>query len=519
VDVNQTLELVRKALATPDESIQRTAGWQQPTSAVTGLATYNLEAPAKLLYPVLSPLRNEIPRVVGQPGIQANWRAITGINTTKVHAGVGEGERGGVITHTTSPYYAAFKQFTLDDNVTFEAQWASKNFDDAKARATEGLLQAMMIQEEASILGGNASINYTGSGSPGTGTCTTPTVALVTDSDNSLTNGTCKVKCVALGFRGYWNLAGMNLGTVGSDFGVVLDPNDYAYVTKTNADASVDYIEGNISKVSAESSGVTVDSSHKSVKAYVTATPGAFGYAWYVSVNGGNFYLHSITKINSALFTADPSTTIQPGSNLSTNRSTCTYDFDGLLSIALTTGSGAYVKALATGTPGTGTKLTTNNAGGISEIDDMCIDRYNLYRLSVDEIWCNAQQMLDMNRLIIKNGGAPLIRFNLDGANPSPMIDAGTVIGSLMNPVTGTKMRLRVHPLMPNGCIMGKCNQIPYKLSGINDVQRMLLRQDYAAVEWPLRTKRWEFSVYFDGVLQHYFPPALSVIFNIAAGI
>ena len=519
MDVNQTLELVRKSLATPDNSIQRTAGWQQPSSAITGLATYNLEAPAKLLYPVLSPLRNEIPRVVGQPGIQANWRSITGINTAKVHPGVGEGERGASLTHTMSANTAAFKFFCMDDSVTFESQWASKNFDDAKARATEGLLQAMMIQEEASILGGNTSVNYTGSGGVAAGVCSTPTVALNTESTSAVTNGTFLVKCVALGFRGYWNLAGMNLGGVGTSLGVTLDPNDFAYVTKTNADASVDYVEGNISKISAASAGVTIDGSHKSAYGYVTPIPGAFAYAWYTNSNSAGYFLDQITLINSAQFTTDAASAIAPGANLSTNYSTCTYDFDGLLTMALKSASGSYVKALATGTAGTGSKLTTNGAGGCSEIDDMCIDRWNLARLSIDEIWLNGQQYLDIVKLVVKNGGAALIKQNVDANNMPLAIAMGLGVKSLLNPITGTEMRLRVHPLVPNGCILGKCNTIPYKLSGINEVQRMLLRQDYYAIEWPLKTRKWEFSVAFDGVLQHYFPPALGVIYNIAPGI
>ena len=514
MDVQQTLELVRKSLAAPDNDILKTAGWAQPGSATTGLTAYNLEAPAKLLYPVLTPLRNEIPRVVGQPGVQANWRNITGINTTGVRLGVGEGERGAALTHTTSDKYAAFLPFGLEDYVSFEAQWSSKNFDDAKARAVEGLLQATMIQEEGIILGGNATIRYGSSG-----VCPTPTVTLNTDSTSSVTSGTLLVKCVALGWHGYWALAGMNNGTVGSSLGLTLDPGDYSVFTKTNVDGTSDTYPGNIGAISSASSGVTIDGSHKSAACSVTATAGAFGYAWYASPNGGTYYLFAITTLNSTQITADPTTSIGVASALTTDRSRCTYEFDGLLSQALTSGSGAYVQALATGTAGTGTKLTTDGAGGIAELNTMFADRWNLYRLSIDELWVNAQQLLDINTLVIKNGGAPLIRFNMDGTNPSQTINAGVAVGSLLNKITGTQVRLRVHPNMPPGAMLGRCMKLPYKLSGINDVYRMLLRQDYYSVEWPLITRKWTFGTYFDGVLQCHFAPALSVIFNIAPGV
>jgi hypothetical protein len=54
----------------------------QASSPTSGLTCYDLELGAKSLYPVLTPLRNAIPRVSGKGGIQAAWRAITGINVS-----------------------------------------------------------------------------------------------------------------------------------------------------------------------------------------------------------------------------------------------------------------------------------------------------------------------------------------------------------------------------------------------------------------------------------------------------
>src|SRR5258708_711521 len=68
----------------------------QNASAISGLTFYDLEVGAKLLFPVLTPLRNMIPRVSGKGGIQAAWRAVTGINTTGMRIGVSGGNRGAV---------------------------------------------------------------------------------------------------------------------------------------------------------------------------------------------------------------------------------------------------------------------------------------------------------------------------------------------------------------------------------------------------------------------------------------
>ena len=43
-------------------------------------------------------------------------------------------------------------------------------------------------------------------------------------------------------------------------------------------------------------------------------------------------------------------------------------------------------------------------------------------------------------------------------------------------------------------------------------------RQDYYQIEWPPRARRYECGVYADEVLQHYFPPSMAIISNIAAG-
>ena len=105
----------------------------QPASATTGLQAYDLEAPSKKLYPVLTPLRNEIPRIGGGFAIQANWKAITNINVANVRAGVGEGKRGGVISHAQSEYFAAYRGWGLENNASFEAVYAGRNYEDIRA--------------------------------------------------------------------------------------------------------------------------------------------------------------------------------------------------------------------------------------------------------------------------------------------------------------------------------------------------------------------------------------------------
>ncbi len=170
----QTLDAFRQAQKSPISDplfaqLLAKSTFQQPGSAISGLNFYDLETGAKLLFPVLTPLRNDIPRVSGKGGIQANWRAITGINTSSVRAGISAGNRGGVIAVTTQDYVAVYKGIGLEANVDFEAVYAGQGFDDLRAVAAQALLESLMLQEEQIILGGNS----------GLALGTTPTPSLV----------------------------------------------------------------------------------------------------------------------------------------------------------------------------------------------------------------------------------------------------------------------------------------------------------------------------------------------------
>src|SRR5271155_556393 len=85
-------------------------GWTLPGSATTGINYYDLELGAKSLVPIITPLRNKIPRVSGKGGIQANWRGIVGINTGNVSGAIADGIRNAVVTTNTRDFIAAYKQ-------------------------------------------------------------------------------------------------------------------------------------------------------------------------------------------------------------------------------------------------------------------------------------------------------------------------------------------------------------------------------------------------------------------------
>src|SRR5579884_4021880 len=342
------LREIEKAHANPlpGDPLAKTT-FAQSGSPTCGLTYYDLETGAKFVYPLLTPLRNEIPRVSGKGGVQANWRAVTGINTTGLRIGVSGGNRGGVQAVTTQDYSAAYKGIGIETSVDFEAQYAGMGFDDVKAIGAKIGLEACMLGEELLILGGNTSVPL--------GTTPTPSLAPST-SGGSLTAAASpySVICVALTLDGVVN---------GSVAGGI-----QGAITRSNADGSSDTFGGGAAAKSANATASISSGTTGSIAATVAPVPGALGYAWFWGAAGSEV-LGAITTINSLVIGAAPAGT-QTAASLGVNdNSTNALAFDGLITQAVKSGSGAYYYTMATGTAGTGTPLTADGSGGIVEID------------------------------------------------------------------------------------------------------------------------------------------------------
>ncbi len=473
----------------------------QSATATTGLTMYSLEAPAKLLYPVITPLRNKIPRVGGGQGIQANWKAITGINVGQISIGVSEGNRGGVQSTTVTDYFAAFKSLGIEDYVTYEAQRAAEGFDDAKARAVQGNLRSLMIGEERVILGGQ--------GTFGLGTTPTPSIANSTTGGALATSQTIYVRCVALTMEGYMAATAPSVGV-------------RALVPRTNADGSTDSFGGGSAQASASVNVATGAGATNLVSCSVTPVAGAVGYAWFVGNAAGdaNLRLHSVTTINSVAISAVPTTTqLFPTDLASADRSQNNLVHDGFFAMIAKSNSGALWRTLATGTAGTGSTLTADGTGGIVEVDGVLQWFWDNLRMSPTEIWVNAQEMQTFRRKALEGKANAVQRFVFNSTQGQ--IVASGAIRAYINPFAmdgAVEVPIRLHPNVPPGTVLFLSHEVPYTLSGVTNVNQILERMGYHTLEWPQRSRKYEYGVYTDQVLQSYFLPAQAVLSNIAPG-
>jgi len=490
---NSALVAIAKALQNPiPEAVKK--AFTSPTSATSGLAQYNLEPGARTMFPTDTPLRNMIPRKVGEAGIQANWRSITAVNPNGESIGVSEGNRGGYNSYTESDHFAKFVELGMEDYVTWKAERAAGTFQNIDELATQLLLQATMLQEERVMLGGFGCF-----GSSKLGVTPTPTVAVI-GSGGTIPIQTGLLTCVAITYTGV---------TASSVAAGVKIP-----YTRTNADGSTDLINGFEAQPSAAAAASTTVA-NSSITATVPAVPGAFGYAWYFGVAGSQL-LAAITTINSVKLTAPAAGTqnlsVLPAADTSNNDLV----FDGLIAQTVASGSGGYFKALATGTPGVGTKLTSagNGTGSITEFDDAIVSFFDNHKLIPTDCWISGKDSKAIKDLILA-GNTNLQPFFTD---TSGNIRAGARVRTYTNPIGyGVEdIKLHVHPWLPQGTVLFTTAKLPYALSNVTNVMKMNLRRDYYSILWPLRSRKHEYGVYFDGVLQHYFPASMGVLTNIA---
>ncbi|MGH8158374.1 MAG: hypothetical protein ACREPQ_09650 [Rhodanobacter sp.] len=491
--MDTALASINKALQAPIPEAVRKA-FTSPSGPTTGLAEYNLEQGARLIYPIDTPLRNMIPREVGQAGTQANWRAITAVNPNGENIGLSEGNRGGYNSYTEADRFAKFVEFGLDDYVTWKAERASGGFQNLDELSVQMLLQATMEAEEKVILGGLGTVLL--------GTTPTPTV-VPSASGGTLLAQSGLVTCVALTHRG-------------SLYSTVAAGVKIPY-TRTNADGSQDIIQGFSAAPSASVAGTTTGAGTSSLTASVAVVPGAFAYAWYYGVAGSQI-LTAITGINSVSITAAASGTQNLTALPTTDKSNDPLMFDGLIGQMLMSGSGSYIASQATGTPGTGNKLTSTGSGtgGILEFDNAILSFFTNYRMIPTDIWISGLDQKAVKALIL-NGNTNAAVFFQGSDNE---IKAGARVKTYTNPIGygNPDLNLRVHPFLPQGTVMFTTAKVPYALSNVSTIMKMNMRRDYYSILWPLRSRKYEYGVYADGVLQHYFPPALGMIQNIAPG-
>lgn len=501
----EILDLAKAALAEDaTEDLIKANVLSKSVTVSTGLTAYQLRAPSLLFNPVITPVRNSLKRTsLTNPGAAAHWKMINGLTNSPNNMGwVPEGRRAASITYSASDESASYASMGTEDSLTDEAKFAAEGFEDEEALIQMRSLYKLMTIEESSLLFGNNSLDL--------GTPTTPTLS-VAGSSGTLPSATYSVIVVALTAQGLANATAS--GTLS-----LLTP---VSVASNDGQGSFTVNPGSSAKSSNATQAVTLG---QILSATVPVVTGAAGYAWFVGTAGSE-KLEKITTINSATFSAPLAGTGQAATAITGNWSKNSIAYDGLVTQTFNnTGSGAYVKSLATGTAGAGTQLTATGDGEITEIRDMLKSMWDNYRVTVTRLYVSSQELVSITKLVLSGGSAPLIRMNTAATSNGPgdvRYTAGAVVGWYFNAFTadgGRFIPIILHPNMPAGTIFGYAEVLPptYMSNETPTVAELLVRQDYYVEKWARTSRAQFYGTYCQTVPAVYAPFCFGIINNIA---
>lgn len=440
--------------------------WTLTNPNSTGLVPYDLEGPAKLLVPRLTPLRNELPRGKGQ-GTARQFKRILGwsnsgvggvadqspfINSNSVQTSFGSLalRRGPKISYASDTKTVAYMEQGLSDQVNWQAQFASQGFQDVRSLSQTALLWATMGGEERALLYARGT-----SGNGYAGVVSAPVIA----SSTATTGGTIAAGTYAI------------VVTADTGFGETAVSNNPAQVT-TGATSTITV---NVTTEPTGSLGV--------YNLYVSQVGGAVGTATYQT----SFVGTSIT------ITAPPSSggAVNPGA---TNTSADAGAYDGLLTVAADPTQTGYLKRL-------NATLSTANPGDEWQAAFMAMWQAN--KADPDQVWCDASVMKELGDLL-KTSSSSNYKLQLNAEGQGHFLGS-TVVG-LENQITRKMVGLDLHPWMPQGCSLIRSKTLPVPDSQVSATAEVINVQDYMAIDWPVVQFTYDASTYLYGTLVHYAP-------------
>jgi hypothetical protein len=156
----------------------------------------------------------------------------------------------------------------------------------------------------------------------------------------------------------------------------------------------------------------------------------------------------------------------------------------------------------------------------VAEIDADLKYFWDQFRLSPTEILVSSQELMNIkNKVMGGSSGTSIVRFTGDMEGGKAV--AGSIVGWYLNMFSmagGNLIPITLHPNMPAGTIYYYTDRLPYKAPGVTNPIEIQTRQEYYQLEWPLKTRRYEYGVYADEVLKSYAPFSLGARSNIANG-
>jgi hypothetical protein len=467
--LNSALASQRTAM----QDIQKDISLTSPLS--TSFAAFDLEAPAKLLTPRPTPLRNRIPRKkgvgtshrvkrilgytgTGTGGVGNTWPGITESTTTAF--GSINYERGPKISYAADDLILPYNSYSLSDSVSFDANFSGMGYQDLRQLSSTSTLYATMLMEERMMLMAR------GTASGYSGAIAAPTFALASPvASGSQT---------ALAATTYYVNVTADAGISGSGFGESILGTEANTVV-----ASGDVLTVAVTTAVAGALGYNI---------YVGTATGAANLKYIGTLKGvGTFTVQGATSTQTTGNTAPFKTTGAAASRAAADTSAYATGYDGILPTVLGPNSG-YNNAI-------NSTFSTSNPG--AEYQAVFANLYDSVKADPDLVLLNGNDRKQLSDAI-KSGSTANYRLTIDNPGTGGTT-YGSIVTGLQNEVTGKSVDLEVHPWLPQGVSPVLSFTLPIPDTEVSDVWSNFLVQDYMGIQWPVTQFAYEFSTYFRG--------------------
>ena len=452
------------------QDVQKDITTSSPLS--TSFAAFDLEAPAKLLTPRPTPLRNRIPRKKGV-GTSHRIKRITGYTGTgtggqgQIWPGITEStttafgsinfERGSKISYTADDIILPYNSYSLSDSVSFDANFSGLGYQDLRQLSSTSTLYATMLMEERMMLMAR------GTASGYAGALAAPTVTVTAPSA-----GTGQV---ALANSTYYIYVTADAGVSGSGFG-----------------------ESIVNTVTSQATSSQV------LKIVVTPVTGALGYNIYIGTTTGvaNAKYQGTIKSTTGYVVGAGSASVGDtlvystsssilASRASADTSAYATGYDGILTTVLGANTG-YNNNINT---------TFSNTNPGTEFQVVFANLYNSVKADPDEVLLNGSDRKQLSDAI-KGSANANYRLQISQDETSG-VTYGSVVNGIVNETTGKSVPLTVHPWLPQGVAPVLSYTLPIPDTEVSDVWANYMVQDYMGIQWPVTQFAYEFSTYFRG--------------------
>ena len=472
-DVSAGLQNALAAQRMAMQDIQKDITLTSPLS--TSFAAFDLEAPAKMLTPRPTPLRNRIPRKkgvgtshrqkqilgytgTGTGGVGNTWPGITQDTTTTF--GAINYERGPKISYAAQDLILPYNSYSLSDSVTFDANFSGLGYQDLRQLSSTSTLYATMLMEERMMLmaRGTAS-GYSGALAAPTFTLASPVAA---SGQTALAATTYYVNVTA------------DAGISGNGFG------ESILGTEANtAVASGDVLTITVASPVVGALGYNI---------YVGTATGAANLKYQGTLKGtGTFTIQGAGTQgltgNNAAFT----TTGAAATRAAADTSAYATGYDGILATVLGPNTGFNNAINST--------FSTSNPGG--EFQTAFAAMYQNVKADPDVVLLNGNDRKQLSDAI-KSGSNANYRLVINNPGEDGTT-YGSVVTGLQNEVTGKSVDLMVHPWLNQGVAPILSFTLPIPDTEVSDVWANFLVQDYMGIQWPVTQFSYDFSTYFRG--------------------